>query len=122
LETESNEHDPAATILAVHRIRLRSPCRSLLESRSDRLAQLTKGNETPTTLVPKYEAHTVEALKQREPAHAAKFGMFAQCQRQAIIENADRQVVDMVHADVGREPTQDPWQGVMRAAMQGRLA
>jgi hypothetical protein len=51
-------------------------------------AHLTKGNETPSTLVPKHEAHTLKALKQRKSAHAAKLGMVAEHPRQAVVRNA----------------------------------
>ena len=51
-------------------------------------AQLTKGNETPPTLVPKHEAHALKALKQRKPVHAAKLGMVAEHPRQAVVRNA----------------------------------
>src|SRR5712692_7178157 len=82
-------------------------------------AHLTKGDETPPTLVPKHEAHAAEALKQRESAHVAKLGMVAERSRQAVIRNAAAQVVDMVHADIRREPAQDARQVVIRASVQG---
>ena len=50
--------------------------------------RLTKGNETPPTLVPKHEAHALKALKQSKPAHAAKLGMVAEHSRQAVVRNA----------------------------------
>jgi hypothetical protein len=68
---------------------------------------LTKGYETAPTLVPKHEAHALHALKQRKSANAAKLGMFAEYPRQSVVRNTAAEVVDMVHADVCREPAQD---------------
>ena len=53
---------------------------TLTENRSSIAAtsHLTKGDETPPTLVPQDEAHTAEALKQRKSAYAAKLGMVAE--------------------------------------------
>src|SRR5689334_2021889 len=45
----------------------------------------------------------------------------AQHPRQTVIGNSAREVVDMVHADIGSQPAQDPRQLVMRTSMQGRL-
>src|SRR5579862_2847750 len=84
-------------------------------------AHLTKRNEPPTALVPKDKAHALEALQQRKPAHAAKFGMIAEHPRQAVIRNTAAEVMDMVHADVGCKPAQNSRKVVVRAAIQGRL-
>ena len=40
-----------------------------------RLMHLAKGDEAPPPLVPKYHAHTLEALEQRKPAYSSKLRM-----------------------------------------------
>ena len=47
--------------------------------------------------------------------------MVAECSRQAVIGNAGAQVVNMVHADIRREPAQNSRQVVMRTAIQRRF-
>jgi hypothetical protein len=84
-------------------------------------AHLPKGNETPPTLVPKYETRAAEALKKRESVHAAKLGMVAERPCQAIVGNPAAQVVHMVHSNVGSEPAKDSRQIIMRASVQSRL-
>jgi Crp-like helix-turn-helix protein len=44
-------------------------------------------------------------MQQRDPAYVAKLGIVAQYPRQAVVGDATRQMVDMVHANIGREPT-----------------
>src|SRR6202040_2007727 len=85
----------------------RTNCRSVfvcsrrsLSSRSAPAAHLTKGNETPPTLVPKHEAHAAEALKQRKPGDAPKLMMVAKRPWQPVIGDAAAQMMYMVHADV----------------------
>jgi hypothetical protein len=95
--------------------------RRSLSSRSAPAAHLTKGNETPPTLVPKHEAHAAEALKQRKPGDATKLLMVAKRPWQPVIGDAAAQVMYMVHADVCGEPSQDTGQIVMRTAVQGGL-
>jgi hypothetical protein len=82
---------------------------------------LTKGNETAPTFVPKREPHALEALKQRKSTYEAKFGMLAHHPGQTVIGNTAAQVMDMVDADVCREPAQDSRKVVVRTAMQGRF-
>src|ERR1700683_3961871 len=84
-------------------------------------AHLTKGYETPPTLVPKHEAHALQALKQSKSANAAKLGMFAEDPRKSVERNTAAEVVDMVDADVRCEPAQDCRKVVVRTAPQGRF-
>ena len=79
---------------------------------------LTKRNQTTPAFVPKREPYALEALKQRKSAHATKFGMLAEHPRQTVTGNTAAQVMDMVDADVCREPAQDSRKIIMRTAMQ----
>src|SRR5262249_13340431 len=75
----------------------------------------------PPTFVPKRELRALEALKQRKSAHAAKFGMLAEHPGQTIIGNMTAKVMDMVDADVCREPAQDSRKVVVLTAMHSRF-
>jgi hypothetical protein len=90
-------------------------------SRTPLTVNLTKRNKTPPTFVPKREPHALEALKQRKSAHAAKFGMLTEHPGQTVIRNTAAQVMDMVDADVRREPAQDSRKVVVGTAMQSRF-
>ena len=85
-----------------------SRTRSNVEVMGAPTVNLVKRDQTPPTFVPKREPHAPEALKQRKSAHAAKFGIIAEHPRQAVIRNTAAQVMDMVDADVCREPAQIP--------------
>ena len=76
-------------------------------------AQFLKGNEASPILIPEREPHAAEALQQRHTVHAVKFGVVVECPWQAVIRDAAAQVVDMMHADVCREPAQDSRQVVV---------
>src|SRR5580704_3773376 len=82
-------------------------------------AHLTKGYEAPPTFVPKHEADALQTLKQAKSANAAKLGMFAENPRQSVERYSAAEVVDMMHADVRREPAQDSRKLVVRTAAQG---
>ena len=73
------------------------------------------------TLVPKHEAHALQALKQSKSANAAKLGVFAENPRQSVERYPAAEVVYMMHADVRREPAQDCRKVVVRTAVQGRF-
>jgi len=40
---------------------------------------------------------------------------------QSVVRDTAAEVVDVVHPDIGGEPTQDAWEIVMGAAMQRRI-
>ena len=97
------------------------PTENLMRCNSVQMAHFSKGNETSSTLVPEREAHAGEALQQRHTAHLAELGMVAECSRQAVIRDTAAQVVDVVDADICREPAENSRQVVMRTAIQGRF-
>jgi hypothetical protein len=82
---------------------------------------LTKGNETLPTFIPKREPYALEALKQCKSVHEPKFRMLAEHPGQTVIRNTAAQVMDMMDADVCREPAKDSREVVVRAAMQRRF-
>ncbi len=69
-------------------------------------------------LVPQRQTHAAKAFEQRHPANRAKFRMVAKHLRQPVIGDAAAEVMDVVHADIGREPAQQGGQIVMRTAVQ----
>ena len=83
-------------------------------------SHLSERDETPATLVPKHETHAAKAFDKSELADSSKFRIFAQHIGQPVIRNSTAEVVDVVHADIGRKPAQDVRQLVMRAAMKCR--
>jgi hypothetical protein len=85
------------------------------------LAQLAERDEPLAALVPQDQAHASEAFGQREPADGDEFRVIAQNLRQPVVRDSAAQVMDVVHADVGREPPQHGRKVVMRAAVERRL-
>ena len=67
---------------------------------------LAKGYEAPLSLVPQHQPYATQALDQGEPARGHELGVLAQHVGQAIVGNSAAEVVDVVDADIGREPTQ----------------
>jgi hypothetical protein len=64
----------------------------------------TKGNEPPSPLVPKNQAHTTEALEQRKSPDGSELRVIAQHFWQPVIRDAAAKVVNVVHADIAGEP------------------
>jgi hypothetical protein len=60
-------------------------------------------------------------LKQREPADATQVGIVPKRLRQPVVGYAAAQMVDMVHADVRREPPQNSWQVIIGASAKRRF-
>lgn len=77
--------------------------------------------QAPLLFIPERQPDTFEALPKRQPANVSKVGMVAQHFRQAIVGNPAAEVVHMVHSDICREPSEHPWQIIVRAAMQRRF-
>ena len=81
------------------------------------MAKLTKRDEATQTFVPKHEAHAAKAFKQCETAaDGEKLGMILQDLLEAVIGNPATEMMDMVDANVRREPAQNSRQVVMRAS------
>src|SRR5215813_6964188 len=76
-------------------------------------SDVAEGNEAPLAFVPEDERNAMEALEQRQPADATKFWIFAQHIGQPVERYPAAQMVHVVHADIGREPTQDAGQIVV---------
>ena len=62
---------------------------------------------TSAGFIPQDQPDAAEALHQREPAHRAQLGMIAQHVAQPIERNAAREMVHVVHTNIGREPAQE---------------
>ena len=83
------------------------------------LVQRTKRDQTLRLLVPQREVHATQALDKRQAADLGEFGKVAQHLAQPVEGNAARQMMDVVHADIGGEPAQHDRQivvGSSRAA------
>jgi len=61
-------------------------------------------NESTRLFVPKREAQAFHAFAQRDPTNVAQLGIIGQAFVKTIVGNAARQVVNMVAADIRREP------------------
>ncbi len=85
------------------------------------LMHLTERDEPLLTFVPQHESHTPETLKQRKPANAVKFRVVAQHERQSVTGDSAAQMMNVMNPNIGREPAQQAWQGVVRAAVKRRI-
>ena len=85
------------------------------------LTHLTERDEPLLTFVPQHKADTPETLKQRKPANAVKLRVVAQHERQSVTGDSTAQMMDVMNPNIGREPTQQAWQGVVRAAVKRRV-
>src|SRR4029077_18394333 len=86
-----------------------------------RVAHLAETDHPVVVLVPEREAKTTKAAAECQAIDAAQLGVVAQHLRQAIARDPAAQVVDMVHPDIGREPSQDWRQLEIGAAVQSTL-
>src|SRR6185312_11859864 len=96
------------------------PISPMCMPRSSSRRCFAKGYKAALRLVPQREADAAEALQQGQAADRAQLRMIAQHARQAIVGNAAAEVVDVMDADIGREPAQEARQVVVRAAVQRR--
>src|SRR5579871_1620912 len=85
------------------------------------MAQLAERNEPLRAFVPKRQADAAQTLEQREPANGAELRVFVENLGEPIERYSAAQVVYMVNADIGREPTQDAGQVIVRAAADGSI-
>ena len=99
-------------------IRERQVFSGVLDRHAHVSAQLAKGNQSPPRLIPKREPHARKALDERKAAGTAELRVVAQHRWQSIVRNATAQMMHVVNADIGGEPTHDKGQIVVRAAMQ----
>src|SRR6476646_3210307 len=79
---------------------------------------LTERDEPLLTFLPQHESHTPETLKQRKPANAVQFRVVAQHERQSVTGDSAAQMMNVMNPNIGREPAQQAWQGVVRAAVK----
>lgn len=84
-------------------------------------AGLCEGQQTTALLVPQMQTRVGEALTDGHPVAICQFIMVAQHFGQTVERDAAVQVVDVVDANIGREPLQYGWQDIMRTAVQGGL-
>src|SRR5262245_41056481 len=82
---------------------------------------ITEGNQPPASLIPQHKPNAAKALKQREPADATQIGIVPKRLWQPVVGYTATQMVDMVHANVRREPAQNSRQVVMRTSTKRRL-
>ena len=85
------------------------------------LTHLAEGDESLLAFVPQHQPHTPETLDQRKLADAAEFRVVAQHERQSVAGNTAAQMMDVVRADIGGEPSQDVRQVIVGAAVKRRL-
>src|SRR5947209_2490823 len=85
---------------------------------ADGQACLSKGDQPQPFLIPQRQPHGPQTLQQRYSPDSGELRMVAQHVRQAIAGNSTGQMMDVVDADVRREPSQDSRQLVMGAAVQ----
>ena len=71
------------------------------------MAQLSERYQTPLRFMPKGQAHTFEALQKREPACLMEVRMVAQHMGKTVKWDTTGQVMHVVDADVGRQPSED---------------
>jgi len=80
-------------------------------SRADALGrhdnELVKRDHPSSRLVPQRQAHTDEAVAERDASDALQLGAIAQNPVEAIVWDPAAEVVDVVQADVGRELAQN---------------
>jgi hypothetical protein len=69
--------------------------------------RLSKRNESPPVLIPQSQPYTPQALEQGESSDGNELRMIPQHIRQPIARNPTAKVMDVVDADVRREPAQD---------------
>src|SRR3984893_7775392 len=79
---------------------------------------LSKRNEPPPLFIPQGQPHAPQTLEQGDSSDGSELWMVAQHIRQAIAGNSTAQVMDVVNADVRREPAQDTRQVIVGTAMQ----
>ena len=85
------------------------------------LPRLSKRQEAPRFLIPQRKADANKTAPQSEPADLAKLRIGPQDFGKPIKGNAARQVMHVMHANVGAEPAQRQRQMVVRAAAQRRF-
>src|SRR6185437_1586986 len=91
-------------------------------SRSSRpTPQLAKADEPAGCFVPKHEPNARNALSQRQSAGFGEIRTNAKHDRQSIKRDPAAEMVDMMDADVGSEPTQHDRKVVMRTAVNGSV-
>src|ERR1700692_4951208 len=80
--------------------------------------RLSKRDQPPSLLIPQSHPHTAQTLQQGDSSDGGELWVVPQHIRQPIAGNSTGQVVDMLDADVRREPAQNSRQVIVRAAMQ----
>jgi hypothetical protein len=90
-------------------------------NRSTVPTHLAERDQTSLALVPQHEPHALETLQQGKPANAREVRVVAQHERQSVTGDSTTQMMNVVNPNVGGEPAQWAWQGIMRAAMKRRL-
>src|ERR1700730_85666 len=78
---------------------------------------LCKRNEPPPLFIPQGQPHAPQTLEQGDSSDGSELWMVAQHIRQAIARNSTAQVMDVVNADIRREPAQNTRQVIVRTAM-----
>ena len=71
-----------------------------------RRPRLAKRHKPPLLLIPQREPDASEAAPESEPADLAELGMVPKDLGKPIEGNAARQVMHLMHADIGAEPAQ----------------
>src|SRR5688572_18920901 len=71
-------------------------------------AHLGKRDEPLLQFIPQYKADASQALDQCQATHVLQLGEIAHNLGQTVKWNPARKVVNVVDADIGREPAQDP--------------
>src|SRR5437868_5615252 len=84
--------------------------------------RLAERDQPALLLVPEREPHAADALHQRQSAGGFELRVIRERAREAVTGNPAAQMMDVVHADIGREPAQYPREDIVRAAMERGFA
>jgi len=84
-------------------------------------AELAKPDQSLLLLVPKAEEHRLEAAPEGESMDIPKVRRGFECALQTVIRDGYLKMMNVVKADVAREPLQETRQFQVAAAMEGSL-